>query len=137
VVRAVREQAPDPLEVTASLMPDYGTERDGAGHLEVYGQDGWRWVEEGIATSVMPMVYTPIREGADDDWSRLIGEHLAAVGAQRCWLSLFCDLTPAELRAQVDRAREWNPIGVAWYSAGLIQQHNLWSLVRDAAIGGR
>ncbi|MDQ4045268.1 MAG: family 10 glycosylhydrolase [Chloroflexota bacterium] len=131
LVSAIGRRLPEDLELTAAIMPDYGVELGGEpAHLAQYGQDGWRWVEEGIVDSVMPMVYTTITEGEPWSWDRLIEEHLDALPEGTCWLPLYTEHDEAMLRLQARLAREREVIGVAWYSAGLIQTYDRWSVVR-------
>lgn len=132
LVRSIRARVVPPLEVTASLVPDYGSPGSGAPeHLAEYAQDGWRWVEDGLVDSIMPMVYTPIAEGASDDWLRLVWEHRSGVGAERCWTPVFAGLDAHMMSRQATQARQWPTTGIAWYSAGLIERHARWDLIRD------
>ncbi|HYH11651.1 MAG TPA: hypothetical protein VD789_04770, partial [Thermomicrobiales bacterium] len=136
VVRSIRTCVPGELELTASLVPDYGS-GNGAmpDHLAEYGQDGWRWVEEGLLDSVMPMVYTPIAPGAPDDWGLLVGQHRRGTGGDRCWIPVFAGLDTTMVARQAEQARRWATIGIAWYSAGLVGQHDRWDLLRQQSFG--
>ena len=131
LVAAIDGVLPDGVELTAAIMPDYGAELNGApAHIAQYGQDGWVWVESGIADSVMPMVYTTIAEGETWSWDRLIEQHLAALPVETCWLPLYCGHDETMLTEQARLALERDVAGVAWYSSGLIQTANRWVTVR-------
>jgi uncharacterized lipoprotein YddW (UPF0748 family) len=132
LVRAVGSRLPKDMELTAAIMPDYGSTLGGEpAHLAQYGQDGWAWVAEDVADSVMPMVYTTIRDGESWDWARLTGEHLDALPEGACWLPLYAEHDEPMLRQQARFARERVVAGVAWYSAGLIEANDRWPLVRS------
>lgn len=133
LVRAVRESANSGIELTAALVPDYSIHdgNEAPSHLTEYGQDGWKWVTEGLVDSVMPMVYTPIADGADDDWTTLMENHVTGLKAESFWIPMFAGLQPDMLRRQRHAARGWPAAGIAWYSAGLLFRQDRWSLVRE------
>jgi uncharacterized lipoprotein YddW (UPF0748 family) len=134
LVRAVRERAPAEVDISASLMPDYGAEAGGTpDHIGIYGQDGWAWVKQDLATSIMPMVYTTIREGESWSWTHLVGEHLDALPDGTCWVPLYAEHEPEMLLRQAETFADRAIAGIAWYSAGLVQTHDRWSVVGDVA----
>lgn len=133
LVRTVRESMPDGMEFTCSPAPDYLVIDDGGDpeHLVEYGQDGWRWVCEGLVDGIMPMVYTPVQPGATDDWLRLVTGHVAAVGADKVWTPIYADFPVDQIERQVRDACGVGGTGLAWYSAGLIERNSHWNRMRD------
>lgn len=133
LVRTVRESMPDGMELTCSLAPDYLAIDDGGDpeHLVEYGQDGWRWVREGLVDGIMPMVYTPLQPGATDDWRRLVTGHVAAVGADKVWTPIYAGFPVDQIERQVRDACGVGGTGLAWYSAGLIERNSHWNRMRD------
>lgn len=138
IVRHIRDQLSPEVELTAALVPDYGRRVDDGEreHLSVFGQDGWQWVADGLVDSVMPMIYTSIREGASDDWGHLVDQHLAGVQERHCWIPLYAELDEGMLQQQVATVKDRPNAGIAWYSAGLIDRHARWSLVREMSAFG-
>jgi uncharacterized lipoprotein YddW (UPF0748 family) len=132
LVAAVRDRAPAELDVSASLMPDYGSDTGGErDHIATYGQDGWAWVEQGLCTSVMPMVYTTIKPGESWDWATLVAEHIDALPDGTCWVALYAEHDPAMLRQQAEAYADRPIAGLAWYSARLIRENDRWSVLAE------
>ncbi len=132
LVAAVRDRAPEDISVSASIMPDYGAGTRGEpDHLATYGQDGWAWVKRGLCTEVMPMVYTTISPGESWDWARLTGQHLDALPDETCWVALYAEHEPAMLVEQAETFADRPIAGIAWYSAGLVNTHDRWDVVRE------
>ena len=128
LMRVVRDATPMDIEVTVSLVPDYLAvdELGRPRHLSEYGQDGWSWVADGLVGSVMPMVYTPVAFGREDDWRRLMHGHIDVVGAENVWAPVFAGLPVDQIERQVSAAVELGIAGQAWYSAGLILRGGHW-----------
>jgi uncharacterized lipoprotein YddW (UPF0748 family) len=132
LVAAVRDRTPRELHVSASLMPDYGSVTGGEpDHIATYGQDGWAWVEQSFCTDVMPMVYTTIQPGESWDWATLTAQHLDALPDGTCWVALYAEHEPEMLRRQAETFADRPIAGIAWYSAGLVNTHDRWDVVRD------
>ncbi len=128
LVRAVREAMPGALDLTCALVPDYLAvdQRGTPGHLSEFGQDGWRWIRDGLVDQVMPMVYTPVQADADDDWRLLMAGHVDAVGAGRAWAPICAGLSAEQIEGQMCAALRLGAVGMAWYSAGLIERGGHW-----------
>lgn len=132
LVAAVRDRTPAELGVSASLMPDYGwMTGDEPDHIATYGQDGWVWVEQGLCTDVMPMVYSTIEPGEARDWIALTEEHLEALPDGTCWVALYAEHDPAMLRQQAEAFADRAIAGIAWYSARLVRENDRWDVMRD------
>ncbi len=130
LVRAVRGQLPQQLDVTASIMPDYGSIADGVPeHLAIYGQDGWAWAADGLVSSVMPMVYTDIAAGEAWSWSRLMRQHLDNLPTGQCWVPIYAEHDEAMIRRQAGLAQQEPVAGIAWYSAGLVRTRDKWNIL--------
>ncbi len=132
LVAEVRDRTPTDMRVSASIMPDYGAETRGQpDHTAIFGQDGWAWVEQGLCTDVMPMVYSTIRAGESWDWAKLTGQHLDALPDGTCWVALYAEHEPEMLIKQAETFADRPIAGVAWYSARLVDDHDRWDVVRE------
>ncbi len=149
LVRAIRDsvRAARPGALLSAAVWGIYEDRWGwgtGGGFTHYFQDPRAWITNGLLDIVVPMTYSASATSASfqvtaqhctfADWLCLLDDHLARVrqsGSAKLYIGIGANRPFAEIKRQIDLARDRRADGIAIYAYSAVNNAGLWTLLKE------